>query len=456
MPQAGPQSAQIQFWRRTARRINTLRRNDAAVFLRANRWRTCRASSRAYHPKMIEGQRTTADLRYTPNRCKAVPVVSQMEVSVRRVLVFVGILTVVAWSDSQACNVPAFRYALERWPADPYQVLVYYESGLRGNALDLLQRSAANVSVRPVDVTTPEGKALAARRDIIVYPWVEVFYPVHFQPDRPLWSGPLTPDAVRRIIDSPTRSDLAKMLLGGEVAAWILVKSGHETQDGRALQLLRTNLERASSTLRMPELGTDLNGNPVEVRDFKTHPVHFGLLEVTRDDPRETLLVNALLQSEPDLAEQNEPIAFPVFGRGRALYALVGAGIQADNIMEACQSLLNWCSCEIKAENPGTDLLIDADWSRPYGGRMVVHPELPQLAGLDGFRMDRKEADAMPEVADVSIPPPVRVACSASSAQVEPPAQHKDPIVRNTLYLAGAGCLVLVGISVFVAARTRR
>ena len=71
--------------------------------------------------------------------------------------------------------------------------------------------------------------------------------------------------------------------------------------------------------------------------DFKSvlRPARPVLLRVRRDDPAEALLVWMLLGSESDLAGQNEPIAFPVFGRGRVLYALVGDGITADNVRTA-------------------------------------------------------------------------------------------------------------------------
>ena len=70
-----------------------------------------------------------------------------------------------------------------------------------------------------------------------------------------------------------------------------------------------------------------------------------------------------LLGSEPDLAGSKGPMAFPVFGRGRVLYALVGAGITVDTVRRAGAFIGGECSCTIKHGNPGTDLLLVADWS---------------------------------------------------------------------------------------------
>jgi hypothetical protein len=372
-----------------------------------------------------------------------------------------------------ACNVPAFRYALEKWPADPYQVLVYYQTPPRGAEFELLQKGAAerdgvaNYSLKRVDAATPEGKVLAEQRKIAAYPWIEIFYPAQSQIRGLVWSGPLTSPQVKRILASPQRSGLVQRLLSGEVAVWVLVKSGHEAKDQQALHSLTTHLRRASSTLRIPEIGTDLDGNPVEVTDFKTYPVHFGLLEIARDDPDEELLVSALLKSEPDLEQYDEPMAFPVFGRGRALYALVGHGIQEKTILEACESLINWCSCEIKALNPGTDLLISADWSRPFGGKMVQDPDLP-LTGLTGFveaamsigESGRKAEPLKPGPAACEAGPvdtteagPVPVTAPVTAST--PASDSPPPLLRNLLYLAGGAGLLVLTLSALVTVKRK-
>jgi hypothetical protein len=272
-------------------------------------------------------------------------------------------------------------------------------------------------------------------------------------------------DRAKKIVNSPSRSRLAQTLLKGEVAVWILIRSGHDQKDCRALESLKTHLDRASATLKIPDIGADLNGNPVEVTDYKTYPVRFGLMEIARDDPEEDLLVSALLKSEPDLGRYDEPMAFPVFGRGRALYALVGDGIQEKNIREACESMLAWCSCEIKAQNPGTDLLIAADWSRPFGGRMVKDPELP-LTGVSGFLQDREPGKpaAPPRASEPAAPAPVSRAAPASggiaavprSAPAQAPGSGESPLVRNMLYLAGAAGVALLAFSIFLKLKASR
>jgi hypothetical protein len=89
----------------------------------------------------------------------------------------------------------------------------------------------------------------------------------------------------------------------------------------------------------------------------------FSTLAVSRSDPNESFLRAMLLSSEPDLSQYtDEPILFPVFGRGRALYALVGDGINAENIRETVAFLTGPCGCEVKMLNPGVDLLMAVNW----------------------------------------------------------------------------------------------
>jgi len=378
-------------------------------------------------------------------------------------LLVLGLLVCALFPAAKACNVPAFRYALERWPADLYQVVVYHQTAPKGDEFELLKKSAvgrgglANYSLKTVDVTKPEGKRVAEQHQMTAFPWVEVLYPVHTELSGVVWAGPLASGRVKRILQSRTRSVLAEKLLSGEVAVWILIRSGHERKDRRALDSLRTSLEHASATLRIPEIGTDQNGDPVAVDDFKTYPVHFALLEIARDDADEDLLVSALLKSEPDLLQYDEPLAFPVFGRGRALYALVGDGIQKNTVLEACQSLINWCSCEIKAANPGTDLLISADWSRPYGGKMVEDPDVP-LVGLGGFIPGQTSASANPAPkTDPVKPGPAACAVApvvAKAARPVPPIEDR-PILRNVVYLAGGAGIVLLVLSVVMTVKRR-
>ena len=261
-----------------------------------------------------------------------------------------------------ACDVPVFRYALERWLPDRFEILVFYKGEMpekvrAWQADGALADASANCVLVPIDLENMESDreeqwdALAGAEP----PWVLIRNPQR-QGATPIWSGPLDDPMLASPRDSPLRREVARRLLNGESAVWILLESGHEAKDNQAATLLEQELSRQKNAISLPASITQ-NYATSELR------IDFSLLRLSRIDPAEQLFVQMLINSEPDLLEYGlEPMAFPVYGRGRVLYALVGQGINAENIEESCFFLTGACSCEVKELNPGTDLLLAADW----------------------------------------------------------------------------------------------
>ncbi len=87
-----------------------------------------------------------------------------------------------------------------------------------------------------------------------------------------------------------------------------------------------------------------------------------GFVKVARNDAGEKWLVDMLLGLEPDLRESTEPMAFMIYGRGRALFSSLGKGIQRDNLIQDVEFITGACSCTVKEQNPGVDLLMQYNW----------------------------------------------------------------------------------------------
>ena len=51
-------------------------------------------------------------------------------IAVRRQTASIALLTIALASVAIACQVPVFRYALERWPADNYELVVLHDLSL--------------------------------------------------------------------------------------------------------------------------------------------------------------------------------------------------------------------------------------------------------------------------------------------------------------------------------------
>ncbi len=306
-----------------------------------------------------------------------------------RFFVLLGVFIMFFAGIANACNVPVFRYALERWQADPYPITVFFDDSCQIRQIDsTLMQTHLNADFSFIDRSLNKGNGYLETHPEIKTPWITIQFPATAPIQGIVWQAHANSHMMEKIITSPVRKKIGKALLNGDASVWVLLKSGRTDRDTRARNTLETSLKIAETQLQIPSTGLDIDGNPIPVTDFKDYELRFDLVEIDPGESTEVILTHILRNSEPDLAAVKEPMAFPVFGRGRALYALVGNGITRKNILESCQSIINWCSCEVKALNPGLDLLINMDWSHPAGGRMVDPDITSSLTGLESFIND--------------------------------------------------------------------
>ena len=54
------------------------------------------------------------------------------------------------------------------------------------------------------------------------------------------------------------------------------------------------------------------------------------------------------------------------------LDAIDAKELSSQTVMNACQYMVGECSCTVKTQNPGVDLLMSANWSEALGGDTVV------------------------------------------------------------------------------------
>jgi hypothetical protein len=282
-----------------------------------------------------------------------------------------------------ACQVPVFRYAIERWHSDHYEILVLNQGPLSIDArkpFDVIKEAVQpnnNATVRFLDLTLKKDPLLERiwKQNKETGPLLAILYPqaAHELPDRLLQTHPLEGWS-KDVLDSPIRRELAKRLLEGQSAVWIFLPIGNVERDESALLELQSELEKCREQLKLPTV-EDLASESAKVQEeVLKMKVEFSVLPVKRDDPNESFLVRSLLQSEADLAELKEPMAFPVFGRGRVLYALIGNGINAEMVRGACKFIVGPCSCQVKAQNPGFDLLMNVDWEHSLGDSLISDP----------------------------------------------------------------------------------
>ncbi|MDE2714511.1 MAG: hypothetical protein OSB74_09135, partial [Verrucomicrobiota bacterium] len=151
-----------------------------------------------------------------------------------------------------------------------------------------------------------------------------------------------------------------------------------------------------------------------------------------------------LLNSEDDLKElQHEPMAFPVFGRGRALNALVGKGINADMIDEASAFLSGPCSCQVKRQNPGFDLLTSVNWDQLLEN---------QIRAYDDRAQAKISVESQPAQAEASQPNELAQAGNTPATNPNSPTTETTAPTRTLfawLPLVGLPILLVGGLIVF-------
>ena len=241
------------------------------------------------------------------------------------------IFLVLAATPAHACQTPVFRYALERWRADPYHILIVHRGALSDDERGLIARldkavedpaRMVNLFIDVVDLDNdppaPAAKLAAAYADKPL-PLIIVRYPPTARvPFDVAWAQPLSEAAVTALIDSPARRQIAKRILAGDSGVWVLLECGDKSKDDAAAALLEDELKKVKEQIKLPPV--DPNTAVEDFRgDIKVElKVAFSVLRLKRDDPAEAFLVSALLGSEKDLTEltKTEPMTFTFFGRG--------------------------------------------------------------------------------------------------------------------------------------------
>ena len=217
-----------------------------------------------------------------------------------------------------ACKVPVFRYALERWEADPYRAVVMHRGSAQsaeaiGKLVAPLQEAAANLEVTILDVEALteeqqwqyddlDGVGDEAR--------LRLYHPYHTDAaESPFWEGELHADTVATILHSPVREEIADAIVSGASTTWVLLESGDAAKDQAFHERLETLLAKISQTLSIPEGvvkaedvtadGTLADGTPLEMDDvLRTGiplKIAFPVVRLARDAAEEAVFV-AMLQ----------------------------------------------------------------------------------------------------------------------------------------------------------------
>jgi hypothetical protein len=165
------------------------------------------------------------------------------------------------------------------------------------------------------------------------------YYGLYYE-DR-LFSKYNNPDEFSNLTTSPLREKIAAELMQGKLCVMVYLKTDNAEKDESGLRTLKRAL--AASPF----------GKIITV------------FELSRNSKEEADFTSLLLNVEDDLMGIKEPMLFGVFGRFKALEPLLGKGITEENIGLMIDFLTAECSCLIKDDLPGTDILFTDKWNNP-------------------------------------------------------------------------------------------
>ncbi|MFN0077371.1 MAG: hypothetical protein ACKVY0_12940 [Prosthecobacter sp.] len=294
-----------------------------------------------------------------------------------------------------ACTIPVFRYALDRWEADKFH-LVLPASAAQDTALqDLLRPLRANgtanldiMSSRDVSVTMAE---LRNSRES----------------SRLVWSGALNEAALAALLDSPARKKIVASMLAGDSFIWVIADSG-SPEDAVEVERIEQRLRFLEQVASLPI--QDPNDPDSQLGPGPPLRLKFTTLRLRRDDPAESVLLRMLAGPQGKVDPGTTSFAAAVFGRGRVLGAWPLALLDDAALEDASMFLVGRCGCRLKNENPGWDILLNVDWEKAL--QSVVSAAEPSASVTSAV----PKAAAVPEVVRISAADDGEAAASKSGA----------------------------------------
>lgn len=146
---------------------------------------------------------------------------------------------------------------------------------------------------------------------------------------------------LKGLVSSPLREKIANEIMAGKLCVLLYLTTDNKVKDDKGLEIIQKAL--GSSPFKDIITVAGLSRNNIEEAHF----------------------VSMLLNVEDDLKRIPEPMLFGIFGRFKALEPLLGKGITEENINLMIDFLTADCSCLIKDNLPGTDILFTGNWENP-------------------------------------------------------------------------------------------
>jgi hypothetical protein len=295
-----------------------------------------------------------------------------------RVIVLSLLAFLAAAQSLSACSIPVFRFALERWTPDLFEVSVF----CRGTLSDLDEqrvmrledqavRNGGQLNLEVVRCNLDEG----VPADLIdvwkslndaPLPTVVVRTPRRATGQSLVWHGRLNDPFLDTLVGSPARREIVQRLLHGDSVVWLFVRGRDAEQADRTRKSLDVAIAQAAEQIELPA-GIGRPGSELLAKV----PLHlkFSVVEIAAEASDEQILLHLLRSALPQPPRDGDSLIAPIFGRGRVLAVQSARDLEPETITDLTTYLCSACSCQVKQQNPGFDLLCEMNWDeRLFGG----------------------------------------------------------------------------------------
>lgn len=229
---------------------------------------------------------------------------------------------------SLACTTRVSEWVLLNGMANQYTLLYFHNNSIS----ESIKTQNQTLSDR---IKTANIQFKSVNRKEITKPYYELYYQ-----NRP-FSKYKTIDELRGLTSSPLREKVAAELMAGKLCVMLYLKTDDDEKDEKGLNVLNNAIRSSPFS------------NIITV------------VELSRNSRDEHHFASLLLNIEDDLKDIQEPMLFGIFGRFKALEPLLGKGISEENINLMIGYFTAECSCLIKDDLPGTDILFTDKWENP-------------------------------------------------------------------------------------------
>lgn len=238
-----------------------------------------------------------------------------------RIIVTAGLI-------SLACTTKVSEWVLLNSLSDQYTLFYFHKAALSESAKR--QNAEINKGIKAANIQL---------RNVLKQDINEPYYALYYK--NRLFSAYNEFNDLDNLTSSPLRERIAGELMAGKLCVLLYLKTDIKEKDDQGLQVIRKTIASSPFSNIIP------------------------VVELSRNSREEMHFVSMLLNVESDLKNIREPMLFGIFGRFRALEPLLAKGISEENINLMIDFFTADCSCLIKDNLPGTDILYSGNWENP-------------------------------------------------------------------------------------------